>query len=316
MAFETLRKLWKNEYFQTAITVALLLLIVLGGYYGAQAVLGTPYPALAVASGSMLPTLNIGDLIIVQKIDPAQIKADPYGLTGDILVYRRGDELIVHRAVKVEERGDLYYITTRGDNSGVNDIPWPSTALVGKVIARIPYVGNLPLLMHSERNMYILFLLVLVILIVLMLPSGPSGEEKEGEEKTAEKSGFSKINWGPVFYIVVNVLIVGLIIFSLWGSYTFWQPGANPPWATIRGIYADLQYHEEFGRAHLSQGFLAYRIDCEISSGIRIGIQTFAWYQFFALILVSFNLWKLYSFLKLRKARRVEQNMASTALHV
>jgi signal peptidase I len=47
----------------------------------------------------MLPTLNIGDLIIVQKIDPAQIHADP--LTGDILVYKRGDELIVHRAISI-----------------------------------------------------------------------------------------------------------------------------------------------------------------------------------------------------------------------
>jgi signal peptidase len=98
---QTLKRLWKNEYFQTAITTALILIIVFGLYYGAQAALGTEYPALAVASGSMLPTLNIGDLIIVQKIDPAKINADPEGLTGDILVYKRGNELIVHRAVNI-----------------------------------------------------------------------------------------------------------------------------------------------------------------------------------------------------------------------
>ncbi|MEM3765775.1 MAG: hypothetical protein QXU46_01965, partial [Candidatus Bathyarchaeia archaeon] len=65
MAIETLKKLWKNDYFQTAITIALIFLIVFSLYYSAQAVLGTPYPVLAVASGSMLPTLNIGDLIVV-----------------------------------------------------------------------------------------------------------------------------------------------------------------------------------------------------------------------------------------------------------
>jgi signal peptidase len=178
LAVETLKRLWKNEYFQTAITIALLFLVVLGFYYGAQAALRTEYPALAVASGSMLPTLNIGDLIIVQKIDPSQIHVDPNGLTGDILVYKRRGELIVHRAVKIELRGNVYYITTRGDNSEVDDTPWPSTDLVGKVIARIPYAGNLPLFLHSERNMYVLFLLFLVILIILMLPLGSLVGEK------------------------------------------------------------------------------------------------------------------------------------------
>jgi signal peptidase I len=132
LAVETLKRLWKNEYFQTVITIALLFLVVLGFYYGAQAALGTEYPALAVASGSMLPTLNIGDLIIVQKIDPSQIRADSNGLTGDILVYKRGSELIVHRAVKKEPAGNVtIMITTAGRQlSGVDDPAWPSTLLM------------------------------------------------------------------------------------------------------------------------------------------------------------------------------------------
>ncbi|MEM3602460.1 MAG: hypothetical protein QXN87_07300, partial [Candidatus Bathyarchaeia archaeon] len=86
MAKEKLRIVWKNEYFQTAITVALMLIIVFGLYYGSQIILGTEYPALAVASGSMLPTLNVGDLIIVQRADPERINVGK--LSGDILVFR------------------------------------------------------------------------------------------------------------------------------------------------------------------------------------------------------------------------------------
>ncbi|MCS7114498.1 MAG: signal peptidase I [Candidatus Bathyarchaeota archaeon] len=309
MAAETIKRLWKNEYFQTVVTVALLFLIVLGLYFGAQATLGTPYPALAVASGSMLPTLNIGDLIIVQKIDPAQINADPNGLTGDVLVYKRDDELIVHRAVKIENRAGVYYITTRGDNSGVNDPPWPSTNLVGKVIMRIPYIGNLPLFLHSERNMYLLFLVFLVLLIIiLMLPSNSREGEKTAEnteEKSVHENKTFKIRLNHVFYIILNGLVIGLIIFSLWGSCTFWQPGASPPSATVRGMYVDQQYHKSFPNVYdavLSQGFLTYRIDCELGSGTRLGVPTFAWYQFFILVLILFHVQKIYDFWKKRTA--------------
>jgi signal peptidase len=309
---ETLKKLWKNEYFQTAITIALIIIAVFGFYFSAQAVLGTPYPALAVASGSMLPTLNIGDLIIVQKIDPAQINADPNGLTGDILVYKRGNELIVHRAVKIELRNDVYYITTRGDNSGIDDPAWPSTSLVGKVIARIPYVGNLPLFLHSERNMYIVFLIFLVILVILMLPFGSHGDETPKEEKQPieEEKPPIKIDLNLVLYILLNAIIVGFMIFSLWGSFTFWQPGATPPQATIRGLFSDLQFHEEFSsNVYLFQGFLTYKIDWKVNNGIRLGVPTFSWFQFSIIVLAIFNAWKLFNYVKTRKSRIQAENV-------
>ena len=309
MAMQTLKRLWKNEYFQTALTVALILIIVFGLYYGAQAALGTEYPALAVASGSMLPTLNIGDLIIVQKIDPAKIKADPEGLTGDILVYKRGNELIVHRAVNIRPgQNGIYMITTRGDNTFTNDPEWPSTQLVGKVIARIPAIGNLPLLLHSKSNMYIIFLALIIILIILMLPFGShEGKEPPKEEQPAEeKKLFSKISLSLLFYIIINTILLGLIVFSLWGSLTFWQPGAGTrgDWTTIYGMFSDMHFHEQFSnKANLHQGFLTYQINYKVDDGVRQGVPTFSWFQLFLIILVAYNAWKLYNFLKIGKTR-------------
>ncbi|MEM3873697.1 MAG: signal peptidase I [Candidatus Bathyarchaeia archaeon] len=309
MATQTLKKLWKNEYFQTAITIILILIIVFGFYYGAQAALGTEYPALAVASGSMLPTLNIGDLIIVQKIDPAKIKADPEGLTGDILVYKRGDELIVHRAVNIRpaENG-IYLITTRGDNTFTNDPEWSSTQLVGKVIARIPAIGNLPLFLHSERNMYILFLALIIILIILMLPFGSQeGKEAQKERQPTERKLFSKISLNLLFYTIINIILLGLIIFSLWGSLTFWQPGAGNrgDWVTIYGMFSDKHFHEQFSnKVYLYQGFLTYQINYIVDNGTRQGIPTFSWFQFLLATLAVYNAWKLYNVLKTYKARK------------
>ncbi|MEM3580335.1 MAG: signal peptidase I [Candidatus Bathyarchaeia archaeon] len=308
MATQTLKRLWKNEYFQTAITIILILIIVFGLYYGTQAALGAEYPALAVASGSMLPTLNIGDLIIVQKIDPAQIRADL--INGDILVYWRGDELIVHRAIDVtRDENGVYWITTRGDNTNTNDPSWPSTRLIGKVIARIPAIGNLPLLLHSERNMYILFLAIIVILIILMLPFGTRREEKPKEgQQIEERMLFSKISLRQLFYIIINIILLGLIIFSLWGSLTIPQPGATPQRAIIYGMFSDLQFHEKYSaKAYLHLGFLTYQIDYQVSGNLRYGVPTFSWFQLFLIILAVYNLWKLYNFLRAwRRKRRME----------
>lgn len=305
MAAEALKKFWKNEYFQAALTIALIFVIVFGFYFSAQIILGTEYPALAVASGSMLPTLNMGDLIIVQKVDPAQINADKF--TGDVLVFRdprNPTELIVHRAANITEyEGGYYLITTLGDNMrGEKDqfSPWDSSMLIGKVVAKIPCLGNLPLLFHSERNMYIFILAILVILAILMLLSSFSNEEKPREENKK----LWKIDLSLIYFVVVNLLILGFLIFSLWGSFTFWQPGASPPQATVRGMYADLQFHESFGNeAYLSQGFMTYRIDCQVNGGTRLGVPAFSWFQFLILILILFNGWKLVYFIRAWKTK-------------
>ena len=48
-----LKKLWKNEYVQTAVVIGLIVLIVLVFWFGAQVVLNASTPMLVVVSGSM-----------------------------------------------------------------------------------------------------------------------------------------------------------------------------------------------------------------------------------------------------------------------
>jgi len=59
-----------------------------------------------VESGSMIPTLNIGDVIIVKGINPKDIKVN------DIIVYKRirDNEIIyiVHRVIEIyNDKGKL-----------------------------------------------------------------------------------------------------------------------------------------------------------------------------------------------------------------
>src|SRR3989337_2540787 len=197
-----LKKIWKNEYFQTALVLGLIALAIFGFWYGSQAVLNTQYPALAVVSGSMcipydgacegwtslthpfLRTLHKGDMIIVQGVNPADLNAD-YPNSDIIVFHKPGnpDELIVHRIVAINEVNGKLYFRTKGDGNGNK---WPRTPqtteydpwedngvpgvsqenVVGKVIMRVPLVANIVLLMRNPAGIFVAIVLVILLVIV------------------------------------------------------------------------------------------------------------------------------------------------------
>jgi signal peptidase I len=48
---------------------------------------GITFPLLVVKSGSMRPLIEVGDIIIVTPVNPAEIWADP--VTGDVIIFYR-----------------------------------------------------------------------------------------------------------------------------------------------------------------------------------------------------------------------------------
>jgi signal peptidase I len=213
------KKLWKNEYVQTAVVIGLIVLVIFGFWYGSQVVLNTPYPALAVVSGSMcIPygsrcdgrfhpfarTLHIGDLIIVQGVNPADLSAD-YPNSDIIVFHKPGDpeDLIVHRIVAKEERNGTLYFYTKGDGNGVNK--WPSTPttseydpwngeqgvpedlVVGKVVMRIPWLGHIVLFMRNSIGLPIVIALIIILVIVEFIVPLLRGKEPSEQQKEAQQ---------------------------------------------------------------------------------------------------------------------------------
>ena len=214
-----LKKLWKNEYVQTAIVICLIALVIFGFWYGSQIVLNTPYPALAVVSGSMcIPydgacdgrfhpfarTLHIGDLIIVQGVNPANLSAD-YPNSDIIIFHKPGDteELIVHRIVAKEERDGVLYFYTKGDGNGVNK--WPSTPtsseydpwndrqgvpedlVVGKMVMRIPWLGHVVLFMRNSIGLPVVIALIIILVIVEFIVPVLRGKKPHEQQKEAQQ---------------------------------------------------------------------------------------------------------------------------------
>ena len=183
--------LLKSNYVKTIILAAVVLGSVVAFWAGVKVAFATEYPLLTVASGSMRPTLEIGELIVVQGIsDVSELRAAPQP-DGDIIVFRNPHdegELIVHRAInKTQSAIDgLWYIKTKGDANPSAD-PWSGTntwntmisekLLIGKVVGHVPYVGYIPLYVRTPLGMVLLIVLILIIVFAEYIPFSSKKQE-------------------------------------------------------------------------------------------------------------------------------------------
>ena len=169
----------------TAIAVIAVILI-----WGSTGLLG--FQPSIIASGSMRPTLDVGDIAITVQTRPETIKV------GDIIQYWKQGEPAptIHRVVEVYKAGDTTYFVTRGDANNAPDDPISPTRTVGKLIFTIPKLGWISIALKTATAKIFAFfsantLLAYTILTISILtasiytihvykrPPKDIGEEKE-----------------------------------------------------------------------------------------------------------------------------------------
>jgi signal peptidase len=174
----------KNSYVKTVILAVIIIGGVMGFWIGLKAGLRTEYPLLTVASGSMVPTLNVGDLIAVQGVENASALYVAPKPNGEIIVFRSPrmeGELIVHRAIYGELNPDdqLWYFRTQGDaNFGPDNWFGSETwngmisqnRIVGRVVGKVPWVGYIPLYIRTREGIVLIVILIVLILMAEYLP--------------------------------------------------------------------------------------------------------------------------------------------------
>ena len=178
------RNILKNSYVKTVILAVIIIGGVMGFWLGLKAGLRTEYPLLTVASGSMVPTLNIGDLIAVQGVEIASELSVAPKPDGETIVFRSPrieGELIVHRAIYKEFNEDdrLWYFRTQGDANFGPDNWWGSETwngmisqnrIVGRVIGKAPLIGYIPLYIRTREGIILVVILIILILMAEYLP--------------------------------------------------------------------------------------------------------------------------------------------------
>ena len=162
----TARSLPPTVQFFDRLAAALIVIVSLVGI-AALALLLLGYRPLVVRSASMVPTLRVGDVIVVEEVEAADVEV------GDIVTFvdpDGGDETITHRVRAVTDDGRLRQFETQGDDNILTE-SWSiaETDTVTKVVWRLPAAGLLVTWVAEDRTygVFIAAGLATVSLIVL-----------------------------------------------------------------------------------------------------------------------------------------------------
>ena len=150
---------------------------VLAIWIGLQAAFGTQNPFYVVASGSMIPVLEVYDVLVVQGHDPFEEVE-----IGDIIVFNRPSDhnrVIVHRVVSIIDENPKI-IRTQGDANPASipgtDFPISEEEYIGKVVFTLPQVGYVTQVLKPPTN-YIIIAIVIGVMVVKQM-MGKKKKEK------------------------------------------------------------------------------------------------------------------------------------------
>jgi signal peptidase len=149
---------------------------------GNQIKVGGPF--YVVVSGSMIPVLQVYDIIVIQGHDPFEEVE-----IGDIIVFDRPSDhnrVIVHRVVSITNE-DPKTIRTQGDaNPGSipgTDFPITEEEYIGKVAYIIPQLGYVTQILQPPTN-YIIIAVVIGIMIIKQF----TGKKKDVEDLVSKET--------------------------------------------------------------------------------------------------------------------------------
>ena len=124
--------------------ISLVVVVVLATWFA----LGIfPIAPVAIATGSMIPEFNVGDVAVIKKCNPNDV------IVGDVIQYQMEGYTVVHRVVeKTQSNGQVTFITKGDYNGSVDQQPVREEQLIGKAIYKIKYIGFPAIWLHLAQE--------------------------------------------------------------------------------------------------------------------------------------------------------------------
>jgi len=162
-------------------------------WIGLQIIFGTQNPFFVVSSGSMVPELEVYDVLVVQGNTPfEEIEI------GDVIVFNKPsgpDRVIVHRVVAVIDENPLT-LKTKGDANPASipgtDFPITEEEYIGQVEYVIPQVGYVTRILSPPINYIVIAIIVGIMIFKQILKSKKEKvfrlDESDSNNDTVEQS--------------------------------------------------------------------------------------------------------------------------------
>jgi len=132
----------------------------------------------SIISGSMRPTININDIIIVKQCEERDLKK------GDIISFKVDDEIITHRIVLIENIDGKTVYSTKGDDNNVIDTKNVEyNQIEGKYIGKIPRVGKILKFLKNK----VVFGVIIILLIILYIHERNTASKKIRRKEKRKK---------------------------------------------------------------------------------------------------------------------------------
>jgi len=170
----TNHNLGSKKIIKDVIIVGVVVLII---WLGLTTIFGTANPFYVVASGSMLPTLEVNDVIVIESNTAFEdVKKSDIIVFFSPLKYEKflngepdGEERVIVHRVELVVSEDPKIIKTRGDNNprsmkGI-DFPITEREYIGKVEYVIPQVGYITKILQPPVNYIIIAIIVGVMVL-------------------------------------------------------------------------------------------------------------------------------------------------------
>jgi signal peptidase I len=173
-------------------------------WLGLRLVFDTGNPFYVVSSGSMIPNLNVNDILIVRDGDSFRDLR-----VGDIIVFNRpdgADRVIVHRVAEIFDNSEGVHkiIRTKGDaNDGSipgTDFPIREDDYIGKVAYVIPGAGVITKILSPPVN-YIIIAAIIALMVVTQVGKRRNNKKDNPSQLTSseetDKNNNNKTGFDP-----------------------------------------------------------------------------------------------------------------------
>ena len=166
------------------------------GYLGLMVWLGSSSPFLLVRGGSMEPTLHAGDLLLSRKVAPSEIRV------GDVIAFSTPDEVrrqknlpatLAHRVVSIDGKAGQLVFVTKGDNSDIDRLPVPSSAVRGVMERNLGIIGK-PIMFLTNIRMLLMFGLPVAAFVLVAILVSAMAPPKQQPARSPGRAAVSSMH--------------------------------------------------------------------------------------------------------------------------
>lgn len=182
---KVLRVIGEIIYILLFLIVILMLIVVVLQRVSDNSVTLGGFRLFTVATGSMVPEYEVGDVLIAKEIEPSEIKV------GDDIVYRGKEgsfngKIVTHRVISITEQDGVYHIITKGLANTEQDPEITDEQVYGKIVYQVKSLSAISKLTSNVYLFYFCIFVPIAIIIVRQIIQISSSKDDEDEDDTKD----------------------------------------------------------------------------------------------------------------------------------